>query len=152
MSAPEPNSAKLAQRYLGDMPPDKRDAALKYSRTIDDELAGEPSQGDETEWPEPQPLPDGLPAVPVFDETLLPEAIRPWVTVVANLWGLLIGRPGMMKTPAMAQTLGISPQTARKNHCEHGACFGIRPLKAPSAGRLLWPVAGIARVLNGEAA
>ncbi len=143
MSTPEPNPTELVQRYIGEMPPDKREANLRFSQEIDDELSGEQLQTDETEWPEPQPLPDGLLAVPVFEKTLLPETLRPWVmdiadrvscppdyvaipamlalatalgrkvgirpqfrtdwTVVPNLWGLIVGRPGMMKSPAMAQ-------------------------------------------------
>jgi putative DNA primase/helicase len=29
-------------------------------------------------WPDPEPLPDGLPVVPAFDEHLLPESLRAW--------------------------------------------------------------------------
>ena len=36
------------------------------------------------EWPQPQPLPDGLPSVPAFEAELLPEAFRPWVMDVAE--------------------------------------------------------------------
>lgn len=36
------------------------------------------------EWPEPEPLPDGLPHVPSFDERLLPEVLRPWLSDVAE--------------------------------------------------------------------
>ena len=97
------------------------------------------------DWPEPEPLPDGLPDVPVIDDALLPATIRPWVvdiaervscppdfpavgalvalaavvgrqiairpqrhddwTVVPNLWGAIVGRPGLLKTPALAEML-----------------------------------------------
>ncbi|MDD2728681.1 YfjI family protein [Malikia sp.] len=96
-------------------------------------------------WPEPVPLPDGLPPVAPFDAELLPEALRGWVadiahrmqcppdftavgvlvaissligaravvkpkerddwTVTPNLWGLVVGRPGVMKSPALSQTM-----------------------------------------------
>lgn len=113
------------------------------------EIFGEPDPeaeaGDTREWPEPQPLPSGLPAVPEFDPELLPEAFRGWVmdvaermqvpadypavgamvaagsligrqitirpktgddwAVVPNLWGVVIGRPSAMKTPALEAAL-----------------------------------------------
>lgn len=96
-------------------------------------------------WPEPLPLPDGLPPVAPFDAALLPDRLRPWVEDVAermqcppdfvavpmvaaagnligrrcairpqarsdwqefpNLWGCIVGRPGMMKSPAMTAAL-----------------------------------------------
>ena len=99
----------------------------------------------ETEWPEPQPLPAALPEVAPFDPLLLPLVLRPWVediakrmqcpldfpaiaamvalaavvgrqigirpkqwdtwTVVANLWGFIVGRPAVLKTPALQEPL-----------------------------------------------
>ena len=96
-------------------------------------------------WPEPSPLPDGLPPVQAFDAELLPLALRDWVTdiahrmqcpvdfpavsalvaissligaravvqpkarddwqVVPNLWGALIGRAGVKKSPALGEAL-----------------------------------------------
>lgn len=96
-------------------------------------------------WPDPLPLPDGLPPVAPFDFALLPEALKPWATdivermqcppdfvavplmcalgavigrkvgirpqastdwtVTANTWALLIGRPGVIKSPAMESAL-----------------------------------------------
>lgn len=101
--------------------------------------------GAETAWPEPQPLPEGLPAVEPFEPELLPEALRGWVLDIAhrmqcpsdfpavgaivalssligarcviapkklddwqvtpNLWGLIVGRPGVMKSPALSEAL-----------------------------------------------
>ena len=97
------------------------------------------------DWPEPQALPDDLPAVMPFDFNLLPDAFRPWIEdiaervqcppdfsavtamvglasivgrkvgirpkrqddwiVVPNLWGAVVGRPSLMKTPAIEQAL-----------------------------------------------
>ena len=97
------------------------------------------------DWPIPEALPDGMPAVPRFDPELLPEALRPWVLdiahrmqcpadfpavgalvalssligaravvapkarddwrVVPNLWGAIVGRPAVMKSPALAQAM-----------------------------------------------
>jgi putative DNA primase/helicase len=96
-------------------------------------------------WPDPQPLPEGLPAVAAFDYELLPEHLQPWAqdicervqcapdyvgaaimaglgsvigrklgirpqactdwTVTANQWALVIGRPGVLKSPAMESAL-----------------------------------------------
>jgi putative DNA primase/helicase len=97
------------------------------------------------EWPDPQPLPGGLPAVPRFDECLLPDALCPWLAdisersqapfdfaaagaivalssaagrrisikpkrhddwqVVPNLWGMIIGPPGFLKSPMLHEVL-----------------------------------------------
>jgi putative DNA primase/helicase len=35
-------------------------------------------------WPDPEPLPDDLPQIPSFDDRLLPEALRPWLSDVAE--------------------------------------------------------------------
>jgi putative DNA primase/helicase len=35
-------------------------------------------------WPDPQPLPEGLLPVPAFDDRLLPESFRPWLSDVAE--------------------------------------------------------------------
>jgi hypothetical protein len=35
-------------------------------------------------WSDPEPLPEGLPPVPAFDDRLLPEALRPWLSDVAD--------------------------------------------------------------------
>jgi hypothetical protein len=96
-------------------------------------------------WPDPQPLPDVLPAPLSFDPHWLPAPLRGWIEdiaervqcpidypaigamvtlaavvgrkvglrpkrqddwlVVPNLWGAIIGRPGVMKSPALAEVL-----------------------------------------------
>lgn len=100
---------------------------------------------EDTEWPEPLPLPEGLPPVEQFDMALLPEPLQPWArdicervqcppdyvgatimaalgatigrkvgirpqektdwTELPNQWALIIGRPGVLKSPAMEAAL-----------------------------------------------
>jgi Protein of unknown function (DUF3987) len=124
------------------------------------------SDGGTQEWPEPKPLPNGLPQVASFDIALLPETIAPWVadiaermqcppdfvaipamvalgavigrktgirpqrqtnwTEVANLWGCIIGRPGMMKTPATQEALKPLHRleaTARDAHAKAASAY-----------------------------
>ena len=106
----------------------------------DNALAADPC-----DWPEPQPLPNTLPPVPVFDYALLPDALRPWIEDIAervqcppdfpavgamitlsavvgrkigirpkrrddwlevpNLWGGIVGNPGVMKSPALREAM-----------------------------------------------
>lgn len=54
-----------------------------------------------------------------------------------------------VKTAEFADVINKSPQTVRKKYCLTGECYGIRPLKV--GNDLLWPVVGIARLLNGGA-
>jgi Protein of unknown function (DUF3987) len=103
------------------------------------------SDGQQQEWPEPKPLPNGLAPVEPFSFDFLPDALAPWVEDIANrlqcppdyvavtaltslgavigrrvgikpqartdwveipnLWGCFIGRPGMLKSPAMNEAL-----------------------------------------------
>ena len=114
--------------------------------------AAQPSRNNATasdlagrEWPEPQPIPAGLPPVEAFDLNMLPVCLRAWIgdiadrvqcapdyvaiaaaaamgavlgrkvairpqartdwSEVANQWGLIIGRPGVLKSPAIEQAL-----------------------------------------------
>lgn len=54
-----------------------------------------------------------------------------------------------LNTAEFARALGRSGQTARKNLSLTGHAWGIRPHKV--GGRLLWPVAEVAKVLLGDA-
>ena len=96
-------------------------------------------------WPEPKPLPNGLPKVDAFAYEFLPDRLAPWAldvsnrlqsppdyvavavmtalgsvigrrvgikpqaktdwTEIPNLWGMFIGRPGALKSPAMTEAL-----------------------------------------------
>lgn len=49
-------------------------------------------------------------------------------------------------TSEFAQAVNRAPQTVRKNYCQTGHCFGIRPLKF--GNRLLWSVAETAELLS----
>ena len=97
-------------------------------------------------WPEPLPLPTGMPEVAVFDFALLPDLLQPWAsdiceliqcppdfvavaimtalgsvigrkvgirpqahtdwTEIPNMWAMVIGRPGVLKSPAVEAALG----------------------------------------------
>lgn len=54
----------------------------------------------------------------------------------------------LIQTAEFAKATSKAAQTIRKNFCLTGACYGIRPVKV--GNRLLWPVAEIAALLNGE--
>lgn len=96
-------------------------------------------------WPDPTPLPKGLPPVAAFDLMMLPDPLAGWVNDIAermqapiefiavtamvaagslvgrkvgirpqqhtdwhevpNLWGCIVGRPGVMKSPSMKQAM-----------------------------------------------
>jgi hypothetical protein len=36
------------------------------------------------QWPQPKPLPSGLPPVHPFDLAFMPDALRPWIDDIAN--------------------------------------------------------------------
>src|SRR5262245_10317371 len=42
------------------------------------------SNGQQQEWPEPKPLPNGLAPVEAFSSDFLPDALAPWVDDIAN--------------------------------------------------------------------
>lgn len=56
----------------------------------------------------------------------------------------------LINTAEFAKATIRAPQTVRKNFCLSGQCFGIRPVKI--GNRLMWPVAEVAKLLNGEGA
>ena len=97
------------------------------------------------DWPDPDPIPEGLLPVPQLTQEFIPEPFHDWLTditdrvqcplefpavaaliavagvvgntisicpkkrddwkVVPNLWGGVVGRPGLLKSPALAQAL-----------------------------------------------
>jgi len=50
-------------------------------------------------------------------------------------------------TDEIAFATNHKPQSVRKAYCLTGEYFGIRPVKL--GNRLLWPVADVAKLLNG---
>jgi hypothetical protein len=70
-------------------------------------------------------------------------------TIPPTLAEIAAGRDHIA-TNEFARAFTRATQTVRKNYCHRGECFGVRPIKV--GGRLLWPVADVARVLTGEAA
>jgi Protein of unknown function (DUF3987) len=101
--------------------------------------------GQQTNWPQPKPLPAGLAPVEPSNSEFLPDVLAPWIDDIANrlqcppdyvavtaltalgavigrrlgikpqaktdwieipnVWGMFIGRPGMLKSPAMGEAL-----------------------------------------------
>jgi Protein of unknown function (DUF3987) len=146
---------------------DEKGAARRIAQLLAEAEKRRKGSG-EGEWPDPAPLPEGLPAVQAFDFLLLPDSLRPWIAdvtermqtppdypgvaamvtisaivgrkvgirpkrhddwmVTPNLWGAVIGRPGVMKTPALQEAcrpLTLLEIEAQKNHAaelkEHDA-------------------------------
>lgn len=52
-------------------------------------------------------------------------------------------------TAALAQRLGLQPQTLRASVCKHGNYFGITPSRLPN-GRLLWPSDSFERLTTAQ--
>ena len=140
-------------------------------------VQGEPANTG-TAWPDPEPLPTGLPAVEPFDLALLPVALRPWIadisermqcppdypavaamvtlgsiagrqlairpkrkddwTVTPNLWGAVVGRPSLLKTPAMQEPIRMVESLeakARKTFEEAETCHEADALVAKARGK-----------------
>ncbi len=57
-------------------------------------------------WPDPQPLPAGLPDVPAFEPELLPESFRGWVTDVAERMQCPPDYPAVAAMVAAAALIG----------------------------------------------
>ncbi len=115
-------------------------------------------------WPEPVPLPSGLPPVQPFSLAMLPEPFQDWVGDIAdrmqapaefiavtamvaagsvigrkigirpqrntdwhevpNLWGCIIGRPGVMKSPSMKAALAPLYKLETEAREEHEVLVG----------------------------
>ena len=138
----------------------------------------EKSAAGSLDWPDPEPLPGGLPAVPRFDARLLPIKLRPWICdiaeraqapldfpattvigllssalgrragiypkqydswlVVPNLWGIIVGPPGYLKSPMMREALKHLQQLeriARTKYEEEFKTWKIQKEAFESAGK-----------------
>ena len=51
---------------------------------IDQELGYDAFPTVETEWPDPEPLPEGLPPVAELDSAIIPEQVRGWIEDVSD--------------------------------------------------------------------
>jgi len=149
------------------------DATIEQAVNNCHSLYGDPSQKGnryETEspdaWPEPSPLPEGLPPVKPLDPAIIPTPLRKWLMdiadrmqippdfstaaaivalgsiigrgcgiypkghddwiVVPNLWGAVVGRPSLMKTPAVSEAqrhLNRLEAEAREDYQNAAAAF-----------------------------
>ena len=148
-------------------------APIWASPAMQSEASQEKDDTPADNWPEPQPLPAGLPDVLAFDFGLLPTALCPWIkdiaermqcppdycastamilagsligrkitirpkrhddwTVVPNLYGVNIGRPSLMKSPAMKEVVKPAVRLeidAKKKYDEELATFEAAELVA----------------------
>jgi putative DNA primase/helicase len=84
------------------------------------------------EWPDPQPLPGGLPGVPAFDEHLLPDALRPWLTDIAERAQVPLDFPAAAVIVPLSSALGRRCGIYPKRHDDWlvvpnlGACSSVR--------------------------
>ena len=69
------------------------------------------------------------------------------ITLPPALAEIARGRDHVL-TPEYGRAIGRAAQTIRKEFCEKGEAYGLRPVKI--GGRLLWSVSEIAALLRGE--
>jgi hypothetical protein len=67
------------------------------------------------------------------------------ISLLPSLTEIAAGRDHV-QTAEFAHAANKASQTIRKNYCLTGEAYGIKPIKV--GGRLLWPVADIAALLN----
>lgn len=63
---------------------------------------GAPADPDGDAWPEPEPVGDCLPSVPIFEPELLPYDLRAWVTDIANRMQVPIDLPAIYAMCALS--------------------------------------------------
>ncbi len=83
---------------------------------------------------------------PTYYESVSPNQTYQLPVLLEAVLRCTAGRPHAT-TEEFGHLTGKAPQTIRKNYCQTGACFGIRPLKL--GNRLLWPADAIAQLLGG---
>lgn len=57
-------------------------------------------------WPDPAPLPDTLPPVAEFDPALLPAALRPWISDIAERMQCPVDFPAVGAMIALSAVVG----------------------------------------------
>ena len=66
------------------------------------------------EWPDPEPLPNGIPDVPEFDAALLPDSLRDWITDIAERMQCPLDYPAVACMVTLSAVVGrqvtIRPQ------------------------------------------
>ena len=106
----------------------------------------EPPAGEH--WPEPTPLPDGLPPVMAFDADLLPEALRPWVMDIAHRMQCPVDFPAVAALVAISSLIGARAVVQPKAKDEWqvvpnlwGVAIGRAGVKkSPALGEALKPL------------
>jgi hypothetical protein len=95
--------AGLAALDFADLAPDERRAALSKATLVTDT------------WPNPSPLPNGLPPVPELDPTILPAEIRAWAEDIGDRFSApldYVAAPAMVALGSViGRRIGIRPQT-----------------------------------------
>jgi putative DNA primase/helicase len=72
------------------------------SHRLEAELLAMPAESTAAEWPEPDPLPNDLPAVEAFNTELLPSSLRPLVEDVAERMQVPTDYPAVVQTLCIA--------------------------------------------------
>jgi hypothetical protein len=62
----------------------------------------------ERDWPEPKPLPNGLPRVDDFSLEFLPDALAPWVEDITNRLQCPPDYVAVAATTALGSVIGVS--------------------------------------------
>ncbi len=66
------------------------------------------------EWPDPEPLPDGIPDVPEFDAAILSDSLRPWIIDIHERMQCPLDYPAIALMVALSSVVGrqiaIRPQ------------------------------------------
>ena len=129
---------------FADLMPDERRAALSKATLTGDT------------WPNPSPLPTGLPPVPELDPAILPDELRVWVKDIADRFSAPIDYVAAAAMVAVGSVIGrriaIRPQTQTDwtEVCNLWGCIVGPPgaLKSPVVREVLGPL----RLLEQQAA
>lgn len=134
----------LAALDFADLMPDERRAVLSKATLTGDT------------WPNPSPLPTGLPPVPELDPAILPDELCAWVTDIADRFSAPIDYVAAAAMVAIGSVIGrriaIRPQTQTDwtEVCNLWGCIVGPPgaLKSPVVREVMAPL----RLLEKQAA